>query len=155
MSEQSYHVQVKRGQSAVGNEAAIPIIIGESASVRLPSIAVPSLAACLSFLVCLHSILRYFKPLATPYAFRKLQFDHSCLHLATPTASTDRLITAGPNTVVGLSKQAEGVTLDASKAVAALLPAYTQLPGDVLRRRGRRLPLGGAAARPGALSLLE
>ena len=36
-------------------------------------------------------------------------------------------IDAGPNTVVGLSKQAEGVSLDASKAVAALLPAYTQL----------------------------
>ena len=29
--------------------------------------------------------------------------------------------------MVGLSKQAEGVSLDASKAVAALLPAYTQL----------------------------
>jgi len=36
-------------------------------------------------------------------------------------------IIIGPNTIVGLSKQAEGVTLDASKAIASLLPAYTQL----------------------------
>lgn len=34
---------------------------------------------------------------------------------------------AGPNTIVGLSKQAEGVSFDASQAVAALLPAYSQL----------------------------
>ena len=53
----------------------------------------------------------------------------TCLPRAPPPAPTDRLllIDAGPNTVVGLSKQAEGVSLDASKAVAALLPAYTQL----------------------------
>jgi 5-methyltetrahydropteroyltriglutamate--homocysteine methyltransferase len=34
---------------------------------------------------------------------------------------------AGPNTIVGLSKQAEGVSFDASKAVAALVPAYSHL----------------------------
>ena len=34
---------------------------------------------------------------------------------------------AGPNTLVGLSKQPEGSSFDAATAVAALVPAYTQL----------------------------
>lgn len=34
---------------------------------------------------------------------------------------------AGPNTIVGLSKQPEGASFDASKIVAALTPAYVDL----------------------------
>ena len=34
---------------------------------------------------------------------------------------------AGPNTIVGLSKQPEGSSFNASKAVAALVPAYIDL----------------------------
>ena len=37
------------------------------------------------------------------------------------------IYSAGPNTIVGLSKQPEGTSLDASKVVASLLPAYIDL----------------------------
>ena len=48
-----------------------------------------------------------------------------------PAVSYLKTCNAGPNTLVGLSKQPEGSSIDAATAVAAFVPAYTQLLSEL------------------------
>ena len=167
--------QVKRGQSTIGKEAAIPIIIGEPTSLpgacRLQGEKWPSIASffrhqCLgSWLPSLNSL--YWKSnnrCILPTLFHQLtsapklgsydslirqnssicsciprsvrwsgqsgflcQSKQSTTNTKCSKSAPSIFLCAGPNTLVGLSKQPEGASLNASKLVASLLPAYVEL----------------------------